>query len=80
MCPRHPCAHNRSAHASFWVVGYWRHGPTHALRARVPLVVDAPRRSYGYAFGSSRPTPAAWVPLWGHGASNEARHACAELP
>jgi hypothetical protein len=43
--------------------GLRRHGPTHALRAWVPLVVAAPRRSLGYAVVAS-------PRIWGRGARN----------
>jgi hypothetical protein len=60
MRPRPPGAHNRMGRNDLNGGGLRWHGPTHALRARVPPVVGAPRRSYGYA--SSRRHR-----IWGRG-------------
>ena len=65
MSPRPPCAHDRTVNTTQYVGGLRRHGPI--------FVVDSPRRSYGYAFGES-------PRIWSHGARNEARQSCAELP
>ena len=73
MSPRHPCARTRSGCTTLSVVGCRRHGPDPRLAARVPPVVGAPRRSYGYAFGAP-------PRIRRHGARNEARQTSAELP
>jgi hypothetical protein len=73
MSPRHPCARTRGGYTTLSVVSCRRHGPDPRLAARVPPVVGARPtpsarvpRSYGYAFGASRPglRPGA---LWGRG-------------
>src|SRR5689334_12358442 len=48
------------------ICGLRWHGPTQALRAWVPPVVGAPRRSYGYAF-------VAPPRIWGRGTRNAGR-------
>jgi hypothetical protein len=53
-----PCAHNHKAIMSLLVRGLRRHGPI--------FVVDAPRRSDGYAFVAS-------PRIWGRGARNAVR-------
>jgi hypothetical protein len=65
MSPRHRCARSRSGYTNLSVVGCRRHGPV--------SVVGAPRRSYGYAFGAP-------PRIQSHGACNETRQTCAELP
>ena len=66
MSPQPPCAHHHGGLIRCGRGLRW-HGPTHALRARVPPVVGAPSRSEGYGVVAPRPTPAARVPLWSRG-------------
>jgi hypothetical protein len=87
MSPRHPCARTRSGYTTCSVVRCRRHGLDPRLAARVPPIVGARPTpsarvpcSYGYAFGAPRPALAARVPLRRHGAYNETRQTCAELP
>ena len=65
--PRSRPAPNTLNDMNFRGRGLGWHGPTHALRARVPPVVEAPRRSLGYAVVASPDPRFAWVPLWGRG-------------
>jgi hypothetical protein len=64
---RNPPAPNGMKDISLQDRGLRWHGPTHALCARVPPVVGAPRRSYGYGVVAPRPTASPRVPLWGRG-------------
>ena len=65
MSPQHPGAHHHGGLIRR-VRGLRWHGPTHALRARVPPVVGAPSRSEGY--GVLAPPR-----IWSRGIRNAAR-------
>ena len=65
MSPQHPCALHDGDMISPGRGLRW-HGPTHALRARVPPVVGAPSRSEGY--GVVAPPR-----IWSRGIPNAAR-------